>query len=215
MSKVRTEAELSDQLQLDRTWRIKEISDIRSAAAIADTQAQRALLRAFVAICYAHWEGSVRFSARRYLEYVAVRRLRYGDLDKQFWRNCFLPRLSSIAISQIGMRERCRLLDGIISADNMRFTRVNDDLVNTRSNLNSEVFRDICLICGVDISLFDGDMEFIDIFLVKRRNEIAHGEDVRVGMDEVDDYRDRTLRLIRTFANELENKVYLGTYKTS
>src|SRR3954451_15487526 len=61
--------------------------DLADAPLRADENLRRVLLRALVTICYAHWEGYVRFAARKYLEHVALRRLQYGELDRQFIRN--------------------------------------------------------------------------------------------------------------------------------
>ena len=154
MSKPYTEADFSAQAIEDRNWRIKEISDLKSAIGRSDDNLRRVLLRAMVTVCYAHWEGYVRFSARKYLEYVALRRFQYKDLDRQFFRNYFLPRLAALSTSKSSIAERCTLVDEILNSADHRFSRVNQDLINTRANLNFEVFADICLVCGVPLASF-------------------------------------------------------------
>lgn len=149
MSKPYTEADYSAQIIEDRNWRIKEILDLKTAIKRGDENLRRVLLRALVAICYAHWEGYVRFSARKYLEHVALRRFKYGVLDKQFVRNYFLPQLAALSTSKTALAERCALVDKILNSSDIRFSRVNDELINTKANLNFEVFVDICLVCGV------------------------------------------------------------------
>ena len=94
MSKPYSEADFSEQITQDRAWRLREISDLKAAIVKADASLRRVLLRALVTVCYAHWEGYVRFAARKYLEHVALRRFLYSDLDRQFLRNYFLPRLA-------------------------------------------------------------------------------------------------------------------------
>jgi hypothetical protein len=100
VSKPYSEADFSSQITQDRAWRLKEISDLKSAILRGDENLRRVLLRAFVTMCYAHWEGYVRFAARKYLEHVALRRFQYLDLDRQFLRNFFLPRLGSLSVSR-------------------------------------------------------------------------------------------------------------------
>ena len=136
MSKPNTEADFSDQLDNDRAWRIKEISDLKLLARRADANAQRAVLRALNAICYAHWEGHVKFVARKYLEHIALRKLHFSKLTPQFLRNFFLPRLANLGTQNKSVSEKCRLLDEIIGAPEKRYSKVNDSLVNTKSNLN-------------------------------------------------------------------------------
>jgi hypothetical protein len=215
MSKPFTEDDLSTQLQQDRNWRLREMSDLKSAINNADEVAKNVLLRALVTVCYAHWEGSVRLAAQKFLQHVALRKLTYQALDVQFLRNYFLPRLASLSTSKASVADRCKLLDDILSAKDLRYSKANNDLVSTRSNLNSDVFKDICLVCGVDFVSFEAEFDFIDIFLLKRRNEIAHGEDTRVGVDDVDALIDRTLSLMRGFGNAIENRVYLKGYKVA
>jgi hypothetical protein len=54
MSKPFTTAEFSDQMDRDMTWRLKEFSDMKAAIRRADMIARPTLLRAFIALMYAH-----------------------------------------------------------------------------------------------------------------------------------------------------------------
>jgi hypothetical protein len=213
MSKPYSEANFSAQITEDRNWRIKEISDLKSAINRGDTSLQRVLLRALIAICYAHWEGYVRFSAKKYLEHIALRRFTYQALNRQFFRNYFLPRLAALSTSKTSVMERCALVDEILNASERRFSQVNEDLINTKSNLNSDVFNDICLVCGLSAEPFNDKSTFIDVMLLKRRNAIAHGEDTMVAIDDLDLITQNTIGLMRAFGDALENHVVLQSYK--
>lgn len=215
MSKPYTESAFSAQITADRNWRIKEISDLKLAIKRGDDGMRRVLLRALVAICYAHWEGYVKFSARKYFEHIALRKFSYSTLDRQFVRNLFLPRLASLSISKISVTERCVLIDEMLDCSERKFTHVNDDLINTKANLNFDVFKDICLVCGLSVALFEDRATFIDVILLKRRNSIAHGEDTLISYDEMDEIVESTIGIMRSFGNELENRVVLQTYKVA
>lgn len=215
MSKPYSEAEFSNQITEDRNWRIKEISDLKSAIRQGDKGVQRVLLRALVTICYAHWEGYVRFAARKYLEHIALRKLRYRQLDPQFLRNYFLPRLASATTGKLNLTQRCSLVDEILNSSDRRFNRVNDDLINTKANLNFDVFSDICIVCGVSTESFSDSVTFLDLVLLKRRNAIAHGEETLVAVDDLDKVANGTISLMRTFGDALENHVVLQTYKSA
>jgi hypothetical protein len=215
MSKPYTESEFSAQITADRNWRIKEISDLKLAIRRGDESMRRVLLRALVAICYAHWEGYVKFSARKYFEHIALRKFQYNTLDRQFVRNYFLPRLAALSTSKLSVADRCLLIDELLDSSERRFTHVNDDLINTKANLNFDVLTDLCLVCGLSAALFADSATFIDIILLKRRNSIAHGEDTLIAFDEMDEIAERTIKLMRTFGNELENRVVLQTYKVA
>ncbi|WP_318247883.1 MAE_28990/MAE_18760 family HEPN-like nuclease [Nitratireductor pacificus] len=215
VSKPYSEFDFSDQITQDRNWRIKEISDLKSAILRSDQGAQRVLLRALVTICYAHWEGYVRLAAKKYLEHIALRRFQYSDLGPQFFKNYFLPRLSSTTGGKISITDRCALLEEILTSSNRKFSRVNEDLINTKSNLKFDVFSDICIVCGIDQSEFNKYSTFIDVILLKRRNAIAHGEETLVMIDNLDEVANGTISLMRAFGNALENHVVLQTYKAA
>ena len=135
-----------------------------------------------------------RFAARKYLEHVALRKIRFGELNRQFLRNHFLPRLASLATSKTNTKERCAIVDEILNASDGRFARVNEDLVNTKANLSFEVFADICLVCGVPTFSFADRADFVDVLLLKRRNAVAHGEETFVGIEDLDQVATRLSR---------------------
>ncbi|MFT9349160.1 MAG: MAE_28990/MAE_18760 family HEPN-like nuclease [Gluconobacter japonicus] len=215
MSKPYSEADFSAQITEDRTWRIKEISDLKSAIRQGDGGTQKVLLRALVTICYAHWEGYVRFAAKKYLEHVALRRLQYSHLNPQFLKNYFLPRLAHSNSGNLSIGERCALVEEILTCSNRRFGRVNEDLINTKANLNFQVFADICVVCDVATEPFADKSPFIDVVLLKRRNAIAHGEETLIAIRDLDEVADGTISLIRAFGDALENHVVLQAYKVA
>jgi MAE_28990/MAE_18760-like HEPN len=215
MSKPYSDTDFSTQITEDRSWRLKEISDLKTAVIRADVILRRVLLRSLITICYAHWEGYVRFSARKYLEHVALRKYQYKDLDRQFLRNYFLPRLAALSTNKASIVERCALVDEVLSSSDRRFSRVNEDLVNTKANLNFGVFTDICLVCGVPTQAFADKAQFVDVFLLKRRNAIAHGEETFVDLDDLDELTSETVAMMRAFGDALENHVSLKDYKSA
>lgn len=212
MSKPYTADDFSNLVTTDRTWRIREISDLKTAIRRADENLMKVLLRALVTISYAHWEGHVRNSAKLYLTHIALRKHSYASLNNQFMKNYFLPRLTALSKSKGGVLSKCNLLDEILTFSDKQFTRVNDDLINTKSNLNSEVLKEICLVCDISYQEFFEHESFIDAILLKRRNAIAHGEDTFVAKDDLDDVTNTTVALMRMFGDALDNRVQLKTY---
>ncbi|WP_443113527.1 MAE_28990/MAE_18760 family HEPN-like nuclease [Herbaspirillum seropedicae] len=215
MSKPYLDSDFSQQIVEDRTWRMREIADLKSAIKRGDAQLQKVLLRALVAICYAHWEGYVKFSARKYMEFVSLRRFPYSELNKQFFKNLFLPHLAALSSSKTSVSDRCDLIEEILTRSNQRYSQVNEDLINTKSNLNFEVFKDICLVCNLPADAFNDHGTFIDVSLLKRRNSIAHGEDTLIGLGELDTIVNTSIDLMRMFGDLLENQVVLKSYKSA
>jgi hypothetical protein len=212
VSKPRTEADLSAQLDGDLTYRLRELSDLKRAILDAPPLGRAVLLKALVALAYAHWEGSVKFSAQKYFEFLTLRRFPFSDLQPQFHANSFLVRLAGFLYSKPSISARASLIADILSSRDRRFAYIHPDLIDTGSNLKFEVFRDICLICGIDAKLFQEKESFIDVILLKRRNSIAHGGDAEIAIGEIDHVVDETIGLMRSFKNELENKIYAKAY---
>lgn len=212
MSKPYTESDLSTILDADLTWRRKELSDMKAAVRAADATSKSPLLRAIIAMSYAHWEGYVRTCANRYFQHLTLRKKPFVEFERQIYVNSLLARLDALHQSRASLKERCQLVNDIIDGGNGNFSFVNPELVDTRSNLNTDVIADICIVCGVDSQHFEDNRTFLDVLLLKRRNAIAHGQQEYIQASEVDDLVAKTLSLMSAFRNLLENKVYTKAY---
>lgn len=215
MSKPFSVADLSDQLDKDMNWRLKEFSDMKSAIRRADPIARPVLLRAFIALTYAHWEGHVRHCATKYFQHIALRKHPYRELETQLYLNSFLARLDAFFRSKGTVEDKCKFVEDVLCSKDKRFSQINPKLVDTKANLNTEVLRDLCRICGISSSEFDKNEDFIDLIVLKRRNEIAHGEEVYLHEDEIDSITSQVISIMRLFRNLLENKIYDQSYLAS
>ncbi|MGE5538546.1 MAG: MAE_28990/MAE_18760 family HEPN-like nuclease [Gemmatimonas sp.] len=212
MTKARSESDLSNQFDSDMGWRIKEISDLRSVIERSDQMSTRALLRALIPILYAHWEGHVRFCAQKYFEFICLRRYPFSALEKQSYVNHFLVRLENFSVRRPNLKERAALLSQVLGSQDARFSKIDPTLIDTRSNLNSDVLQDICIVCAVDYSRFAEKADFLDRIILKRRNSIAHGEEVYIAREDLESLIADVIGLMRLFRNLLENKIYEKTY---
>jgi hypothetical protein len=70
-------------------------------------------------------------------------------------------------------------------------------------------------VCGLSVALFENSTTFIDVILLKRRNAIAHGKDTMIAFNDLDEIAENTVGIMRSFGNELENRVVLQTYKVA
>jgi len=212
MSKPYTEDDVSDIFDADLIWRRRELADLKAVIKSSDAPSKPALLRAIIAMSYAHWEGYERTCANRYFEHLTLRKKPFVEFERQIYVNSFLGKIDAIHHGRVSLKERCKLINDILDGRSGRFSYVNPDLVDTQSNLNTDVIRDICLICGVDSSHFEENRTFIDVLLLKRRNAIAHGQQEYIRTDEIDDLVGNVLALMAFFRNLLENKVYMKAY---
>lgn len=212
MSKPYTEEDLSFQLDIELNWRRRELSDLKSAIRNADSTASTVLLRALVTMAYAHWEGYVRTSATKYFTHIALKRKPFRDLDGQFYANSFLARIDAFYRSKPSTKEACMFIAEILESRDSKFAYINPQLIDTKSNLNTDVINDLCLICGFDSAFFESNRFFIDATLLKKRNAIAHGQDEGIDERYVEDFVNTTLALLGHFKTLIENNVYTKSY---
>lgn len=211
MAKATSPDAFNDVVTKDFTWRLKELSDLKLVAAETDETRRRGRLRALVVMCYAHWEGHAKYCSDRFIEYITVRRLRFSEVIAHFYRLRFANEIG--AGSNLGLQARMQLVEKILTSEEDRLSRIPDGIINTRSNLNSEVLDEICMVCGIDFGLFEDQRSFLDKILLKRRNEVAHGEAIFVDGIDVDEMVDRTLALMRAFRDSLDNSIATSAYK--
>lgn len=212
MSKPYTVDELSSQLDSELTWRRRELSDLKSAIRTADHAARSVLRRSLVTMCYAHWEGYARISATKYFTHITLRKISFAELDPQFYRNSFLARLEAYSKNKQGTVASCTFIDSILTSKSKRFSHINPSLIDTKSNLNTDVINDLCIICGFNSEYFESQRSFIDVVLLKKRNAIAHGQDDAINDDQVDDLVAQTISLMENFRTLIENKIYSKGY---
>jgi hypothetical protein len=210
MGKPKTADEFSRAVVTDFTWRLRELSNLKLAISSAGIAVRPTFLRALVVMCYAHWEGHARFCGDSFLSYLTMRRLRFREISPHFYEARFFKELGSAG--SMGYAQRANLINRIISSSDERFSHFPREMIDTKSNLNSGVLSEMCLVCGLDFSEFQSDTDFIDRILLKRRNEVAHGEAVFIEVIDADELVDRTQKLMRQFRDMLDNSVALRRY---
>lgn len=88
-----------------------------------------------------------------------------------------------------------------------------DNAVNTESNLSSEVLRNILKGLGINLEPYESKFHMIDESLVSRRNQIAHGEYLDIGLSDWRTLADDVLALIKTFKHDIENQASQEGYR--
>jgi hypothetical protein len=176
-------AKTLDDLQkfLDESlvWRRAEIVALqveieRNGKASPSGPLTRALVRAGVALLYAHWEGYVKDACEAYLDYVAIRRLRYDQLCDEIVLTSLLALLRKV---ETGDDEaQGSLLDVVRKPTEARARVPRKQVVNAKSNLRYAVLVEMCTKLGLSTDKFITRRHLIDRSLCDARNEIAHGK---------------------------------------
>jgi hypothetical protein len=89
----------------------------------------------------------------------------------------------------------------------------SSDSIKTRSNLSSEVLKDIASTVGVKFSLFETKATLIDEKLVNKRNHVAHGQFLDFDASGFEDLLDGVTAMMETWRNEIQNACITKRYR--
>lgn len=210
--KIRSLTELQDKLDSEMGWRVKEISSMKSSVSSVGPQSRPTLIRAGIALSYAHWEGFVKNTSEAYLAYLNAKKLSYNELQ-----DCFvaLGLRAEIARArhQADAGGAISVVDFIRNKGENRSSFSLKNAIDTKSNLNSEVFEAIVRALNLSASTYETKYHFIDESLLMRRNKVAHGEYLDIDGEDWKEIADEVLKLLRQFKNDIENGASRELYK--
>ncbi len=196
----------------DLTWRIKEIHDLMHLSSQNNKAYEKVVLRSLIPISYAHWEGHVIYASDMYIKYISKKKLVYGKLMRNFQLNEFFSYRVRRGENK-PYQDHLDFLDRVLSVPTKQFKRIDENILTSRSNLNSKILKDICSFLNLEITLFEPYFTFIDTILLDKRNNIAHGRLVPIDDKPVKDIAEKTIELMRTFSNLIENHIHQESYK--
>ncbi len=203
---MRTIDELCQKIADDLVWRRRELSSIRMAIENADKdkQLQRSLIRAGVALLYAHWEGFVKKIGSQYLEYVANQGRKANELTPNFiaikLKTYLLDAVKSKKISTTH-----EVVDFFCNSLNKKLRIPYKGIIDTQSNLSSTVLTEIMYTLGLDNKPYEIKKNLINESLVNRRNHIAHGENLDISVADYLNLHIEVMTLIDEFRDQVEN----------
>lgn len=212
MSKIRSLTQLQDSLDKGYGWRLKEIADLKTTVKGRFFLGQSTIIRAGVPLLYAHWEGFIKQTSQDYLNYVSCQRMTYGDLASCFVVFGAKKHLGSIT----GSKKAIINIEAVDFFRRCAFERADlilSSAIDTKSNLNSEIFENIALSIGVPVGSYDAYYNLIDESLLARRNKIAHGEYLDLDADDFRGLADEILKLLRMFKTDIENLASMSAFK--
>jgi hypothetical protein len=190
-------------------WRRKELTEMRALVQGAQGKlTQRVLIRAAVALLYAHWEGFVKKAGSAYLKYVAFQ----GVSCEKLAYNFLALAGRRVGASESNTRAAIELARYYSESGSARANVPHANVVDTRSNLGSNTLKEILVLLGLDDSVFLTKMAYIDSNLVRPRNHIAHGEIFNIDVAEYEEVHSEVLGLIEGFRNAVENAVAQKRY---
>lgn len=210
-----TDEQFEQSLNEDLGWRRIELSALRQSLHSAsrtnpDSPSTRALSRAMVAMCYAHWEGFSKNALASYGKLVVRRKpsisMANEGLVVQHMRR-LLKRMESgdqsarISLSRIARGEPGQRLD----VDKAIFS-------DTKGNLRYATLQELFHLGCLPIDQFELKANLIDKHLCDQRNAIAHGRETSVSADDAIQLCAKAIELIEEMRSILIGHVRTKGY---
>lgn len=210
---IRTQDDLIVQVDQQLIWRRKELTEIRTLIQEChrDCSRQRTLIRAGVALLYAHWEGFIKISGTYLLEYISEQRCIHADLNPNI--------LSIILRKHINTAKHSKkasvtggLVEFFCTKMQTRARISTKDVIDTGSNLSSSILYEILWMLGLDETDYAAKRMLIDEKLVNQRNHIAHGEPLDITVDDFLALYDEVQVLLDIFRTQVQNACVSKTF---
>jgi hypothetical protein len=207
MSKIRNLNDLADRLSQDLAWRKKELSVLKGLIETRSFEQNKtdALLRSGIALLYAHWEGYIKCTASAYLEFVSRQKeLKYCDLNYNFVAIAMKKKLNEVSATNQSTIHN-QVIQFLVESMEERIDIPRDDVIKTGSNLSSNVFQQILALLGIDYQPYALKQVLIDERLLKKRNQIAHGEYLDVDIVSYRELHQEVIGMMDSFRDQIEN----------
>ena len=192
-------------IHADSAWRKKEISLLKQRISRAEGENQVTLIRAGIMILYAHWEGTVRFAAEAYIVHINERISRFNVPLSEHFKQLLLWRCMKRKGNFPHTKSPIGFLDAMDEWNIRPDKLLADDMIDSESNLNSQVLHKILRIIDIPFDDFESKKNLIDVKLLGRRNPIAHGQRQSLTIAEYSEADKEVRVLLNIFQQKIED----------
>lgn len=203
-------ADIQDILLNELTWRRQELSDIKSVVEQIDSESiKKVILRTWIVLLYAHWEGFIKEVTQKYIREVNKLGIRAGRMSHNLAQCIFLEQLKGMSENKT-YKSYADIYSKIMKKRGER-CKISET-INTKSNLTKKIFEDILFLVDIDESWYLPKYNFIDD-LVNMRNEIAHGRGSVVTLEKCKEYNNYMISIMEKYLNDLVDCYTLEKFK--
>lgn len=195
---------LQDRIDGIVAWRKKELSCLLENVKTAKDFSQSVAIRTGYVLTYAHFEGAIKHLASLYLEYVSSQNIEFDKLTMNFLLIGLKENDLKLLFETNKIEKRIEIIRKIF--DMKTSTKLPfKNIIDTESNLKSEILRNILNTVNFDKSKYELDYNFIDSNLLKTRNLIAHGDklDSTCTFEQFEQCNKKVLKLIDDFSKDV------------
>lgn len=209
--KIKTYEDFINRINEDLVWRKKEINYFYLKAQSQSSLNKKFYIRAGIALLYSHWEGYIKNTCELYLIHVKSQKKCFSELKTNFLTVKFMNELKNCTES-VNQKYLNDVLDRILNCNTQKASFSENNVIKTNSNLTSSVLESILTIVGIETDLFELRHNLIDEILVKKRNEIVHGENIDYDLDTLFELKENVVEMLNGFKDRFENAASLKEY---
>ena len=208
---------LIDEIDQELSWRKKELTQIKFIISATSTENELTILRSSIILLYAHWEGYVKRILTLYLNHIADQNLYSHELKTNFYAMSLL--------SEFEKFKKTKKFSCCVDLTKKVFNQIRDipriqydRIIDTQSNLNSKLFKELMQLLDLDSSIHDTSFNLIDERLLARRNGIAHGENRKrfsLNKEEYEDIQKRIVQIMDDLAKQIIEAAINKSYKNT
>lgn len=202
---VRTPSDLIDYLANQKQIRKRELISLKGQLNTPKSHQTPTNLRVSVVFAYAHWEGFVKDAAISYVTHAVFKSRPLRDFSNCFKAMACRGLLIAGAKATKRIRPHLDIVDRLTTGSGIAASVNPTAAIDTESNLNAEVFENVCVSIGLD---FEKDWQTVAPFmndLLLQRCAIAHGELSTPPIEFVSEALDFVIKSIDQFATQIEN----------
>lgn len=202
-----------DNLDGDLAKRRREISDLRLMVLASAGDRLSLIARACHVISYAHWEGFVRASLRRYLALILNQHAALDSLQLGLQALALQKAMRVVSGDDGTVIEVAQFIRRIDNRAAEEFLIDPDDAIQM-SNLTSKKFKGLLSCVGLEfLPQYELRENYIDEVLCGRRHRIAHGIWQPVSADEAREAAGSVLELCSEFNDQIQTAAVYEEYR--
>jgi hypothetical protein len=209
--KIRSESELEECIDKEYSWRRKELTNFKNTTFTSRKALRNTFAKMLIVLLYSHWEGFIKKAAIAYCEFLNSKGIKYCDLEDNFKVYCILNKFDG----NFPYKKFGSYIDVINIINSKLDEKLNinaEKYVDAKSNLNSDVLKDIVQKLGFNYAEYELQENLIDNTFLSLRNAIAHGEYKEIDEKTVEELYEEIINLINCFKNQVSNSVCNHSY---
>lgn len=191
-------SQVVNEIILENEWRSTELTKLKTNPF---SVSEALWYRMSIPMLYAHWEGYVQSALKTVLNHLNDKNIAFENAKTNICVLSLGEAYRSLSGKQ-SFQQRIEFTDRYKALCNASLTFSRK--IDTKSNLKSEVFNELCDSFGFNKNQFADKLFSIDK-LVHIRNAIAHGENsTAISIDQFDNYLKSYYDAVDMLLNEIE-----------